>query len=75
MKQFTMVSAKSPFQIKSLNGRGRPANVKPGDLFLVTSPAHTNASQVMIDRKTKAMINSGYCLSRADLATFFDIVE
>jgi len=42
---------------------------------IVTSPAHTNASQVMIDRKTKAMINSGYCLSRADLAIFFDIVE
>ncbi len=75
MKQFTMVIAKSGFQIKSLNGRGRPVNVKPGDLFLVTSPAHNNKDQVMVDRKARAMINSGYCLSRADLETFFGIVE
>lgn len=75
MKQFTLLSAKIAFQVRSLNSRGRPVNVKPGDLFLVTSPKHNNTDRMMLDRKSKATINSGYCFSRTDVENLFDAVE
>lgn len=46
--------------------------VRPGDVFWVTSPAHTNSDTVLLEREGRGTIGAGVRVSVADLGGFFD---
>lgn len=75
MKQGTIVKSIQNFTMKVPGTRGRSVSVKINDLFIVTSPLHTNKERVKIDRKGKAQINSGYQLEIVDFNNLFEVVE
>lgn len=74
MKQGTHLIAKQAFTMKNPGSRGRAVSVKIGDNFIVTSPLHMNEEFCIIDRASKAKINSGYKLKISDINNLFEVV-
>jgi hypothetical protein len=72
-KQFTVLKVKKSFSMRN-NNKGRLINALVGDLFYVTNPEYAQVDCVMVDRKSKAKINSGYLLAKDDIVSLFDVV-
>lgn len=72
LKQCTQLIAKVDFSVNK--GRGRPLQVKAGDVFWVTSPAHENAESFKFNRKGKGSIGDGPWLPIKYLDELFDII-
>lgn len=73
MKQFTKLIAKTPFTMKNPNAKGRAVSVNIGDIFVVTNPEHMQSDGIKIDRKNKALINSGYLLPLESVNNLFTV--
>ena len=73
MEQGAYLIAKQAFTMKNPGSRGRAVSVKIGDKFIVTSPLHMNKEFCMIDRASKAKINSGYMLKISDINNLFEV--
>ena len=55
--------------------KGRSVVVKAGQQFWVTNPAYTHEKGVMINRKGKGSIGSGWQLDKSDIEKFFKLVD
>ena len=73
-KQFSQITAKVDFKMK-FEGKGRACNVKAGDAFIVTNPAHTQDKGIKVARKRNARLNEGYMLSWEQVNQLFTLEQ
>lgn len=73
MKQCQVLKAVQNAMIKG--NRGRPMQIKVGDLFIVMSASHKNAESCVIDRKKTAKLGFGHLLSKEDILKVFELVD
>lgn len=72
LKQGTRLTAKVDFNFAGKNGR--KVNVKTGDTFITTIPAHSiKDGVVQIDREKTAKIGLGYFFKLDDIEKFFSV--
>jgi hypothetical protein len=74
MKQGQELVAKHSFTMRKSGARGRPALVKVGDKFWVTSTTYNNKEAAFVDREGKGVISHGYKLALVDIQALFEVI-
>jgi hypothetical protein len=73
MNQFTTLTVKQAFSMKSEGSRGRAVQAKIGDRFVVTSPSYDNKETAKIAREKGSMLNVGYLFPVSLIETYFEV--
>lgn len=73
MNQFTTLTVKQAFSMKSEGAKGRAVQAKIGDRFVVTSPNYANKENAKIAREKGAILNVGYLFPISLISTYFEV--
>lgn len=73
MKQGTFLKSSETFTVTPQ--KGRKFTIKQGEIMMVTSPAYRNNCGCLLDKKTKASIDTGHYFTNEQIKTMFEVVE
>lgn len=73
MKQGTQLESIETFTIQP--NKGRKFTINKGCILVVTSPSYGNIEGCLIDKTSKAMINSGYYFTNEQISNMFKVIE
>lgn len=73
MNQFTTLTVKQAFSMKSEGAKGRAVQAKVGDRFTITSPSYANKETVKVAREKGATLNVGYLFPMNLIETYFEV--
>lgn len=73
MKQCTQLESIETFTIQP--NKGKKFTIKKGCILMVTSPSYGNIDGCLIDKTSKAMINSGYYFTNEQISNMFKVIE